>query len=134
MAPPPALSPTKQGVYGMNEYEENNLKEEDLWDEIEIGNVPLKESAVSIMEKGYAGKAKKEAFQFKNQLLRKFGKKNGVEFHVRKVKQENGVYFVVVMLYNVRSWEAQQTAFIEVEENIPEYWDEVAKKYFNLTN
>jgi hypothetical protein len=101
---------------------------EEIWDELEIGNVPTREVPSDKKNSKYKFKSKIEAKIFKEQLERHFGKKSGIEFYLRKIKQSHGTYYNVIMLYKVNDEECQRFAFLEVEDKIPEYWDEIAKK------
>lgn len=101
---------------------------DEMWDEIEIGSVPGLEQGVGNSEKNYNKNAKKEALIFKKQLIRKFGNQEGIEFYIRKIKQSHGIYYNVIMIYKVNDWKSQNFAFLEVEDNIPDFWDDESKK------
>jgi hypothetical protein len=100
----------------------------EIWDELEIGSVPTKEIPTDKNNSKYKFKSKIEAKIFKEQLERHFGKRNGIEFYLRKIKQSHGTYYNVIMLYLVTDEECQRFAFLEVEDKIPEYWDAIAKE------
>ena len=101
---------------------------EAIWDEIEIGNAPYKEASTTVDSEDYPEKAKKEVAEFKKQLIRKFGKRKNAEFLIKRIKQKNATYYTVVLVYNVNDNESSNFAFIHVEDNVPDYWDSVAKK------
>lgn len=101
---------------------------ESIWDEIEIGNVPYKEPGVSIDSENYPELSKKEVQEFKRQLIRRFGKRKDAEFLIKKLKQKSGTYYTVVLVYKVNDEASSRFAFLEVEDNVPDFWDDTAKK------
>ena len=103
-------------------------EKEVLWDEIDIGTHPYSEIGVATTDADYLTKAKQEAVAFRRQLIRKFGKREDAEFLVRKIKQPDNIYYNVVLTYQINDFDSSNFAFIQVEESIPDYWDDMAKK------
>lgn len=110
------------------------MSTESIWDEIEIGNVPYKEASVNVEDDNYQEISRKEVHEFKKQLIRKFGKKKHAEFLVKKLKQKNGIYYTVVLVYKVNDEDSSKFAFIDVEDNVPDFWDDIAKKNLSSIN
>jgi hypothetical protein len=97
-------------------------------DYLSIGSVPAGEDCVQVGTKDYCERAKKECRAFAGQLLRRFGEPpTGVSFAVKGFPHDFGTYYEVVVYFDDKIKAAIEYAF-RVENNMPEYWDETAKK------
>ena len=91
---------------------------------IELGPVPSEEKCAQVGDSNYSEQSIKECRAYKNQLKRRFPL---ADFQIKLFEHDFGYYREVVVYYNDTDYDQEMRA-IEIEDNIPEYWDEEAKK------
>lgn len=90
-----------------------------------LSPTPLEEDCAQVGEVDFHQRATKEMTAFIGQLYRKFpdAMENGVYFRIKWENHEFGTYGEVVAAYDSDDETACEYA-LNVEHNIPEYWDQ----------
>ena len=92
--------------------------------------VPSEEDPADIDQRGYAALARQRCAAFIAQLRRTFGPEpQGASLQVRPMPHDAGTYYTVVCYYD--NPEGEEYA-LRLEGNLPEYWDEEARKELGL--
>jgi hypothetical protein len=96
-------------------------------DMIFLGPVPLSEDCAQVGSPQYFEKSRKECRAYINQLLRVFGEPPmGSALKIKPCPHDFGTYHEVVVYFDERFPDSMEWAF-NVEENLPEEWDEEAR-------
>lgn len=104
------------------------------YDYLTIGQTPAFEPCAQVGSENYYEKAKKEMIAYKNQIERQnswLTLNTDIYIGIKWFNHDFGRYGEVVVYYNVHNNAAFKTA-IELEENLPEYWDSLAMKELGL--
>jgi len=94
-------------------------------DYITLGSTPYAEDCAQVGRDDYFERTRKECRAYIGQLERLYPKLEGC-FRVKSFPHDSGTYHEIVVYYGdpyCTMYEA-----LEVERNLPEYWDEAAKK------
>jgi hypothetical protein len=101
-------------------------------DSINVGPSPADEQCAQLGKEGYAPQAKKECRALINQLRRMYGDEPfGARLFIKAQAHDFGSYYEVECEFNSDSEEATEYAY--GCENLPEKWDEEARKELGLT-
>lgn len=94
-----------------------------------LSPTPIEENCAQVGEDNFHQKATREMTAFIGQLYRQFpdAKEKGVYFRIKWENHDFGTYGEVVAAYDDDDEIAYEYA-LGVELNLPEYWDEEAKK------
>ena len=102
-------------------------------DYMEIGPSPCSEDCAQVGGEGFRQRATKEMDAYINQLNRMFGdliKDNkSIYFSKKWFPHDFGTYGEVVINFDD---ETDYDIIYEIERNLPEYWDDEAKKQLDL--
>ena len=93
-------------------------------DYLTLEATPVGEDCSQVGVENYSHMSRIECSVFKDQLERTFPKCN---FGVKSFPHDFGTYREVVVYFDDENEEESENAF-EVESNLPEFWDDVAKK------
>lgn len=97
-------------------------------DYLEIGSAPAGEDCSQVGSEGYADKARKECRALINQLRRIVGPESGTaHLSIKSFPHDYGSYYEVVCHFDDDDSAAVEYAF-KCERELPENWDEEAKK------
>jgi len=95
---------------------------------LNIGTSPYGEDCVNVGSNQYAARARKECWVFKNQLVRVHGEPpTGCTLVVKSFPHDFGTYYELCARYDSEDEIATDYAY-KLEGEVPEYWDEKAKK------
>lgn len=98
-----------------------------------LGPTPPGEKCAQVGADDYPEKSRIETRAFLNQLIRQFGEPPpGARFTVKSFSHDFGSYREVCVAYDENSETAGDFAF-NVENNLPESWDDAARKELGLT-
>ncbi len=102
-------------------------------DYIELGPVPTDEECEQLGPTYNRKRAFSECLAFKDQLRRQFPKPEGVpgRLGIKSSPHDFGTYLEVVAYFDDTNEASMDWAF-GIENNIPEHWDEAAKKELGL--
>ena len=96
-------------------------------EEIYLGPVPLSEDCSQVGGIGYFERSRKECRAYINQLRRLGGEPPmGGALKIQSCPHDFGTYHEVIAIFDERFPDSCKWAF-ELEENLPEFWDEEAK-------
>jgi hypothetical protein len=90
---------------------------------------PTEEECAQLGAPGYAERAKNEIAAFIDQIERTF-KTDKVRLKMVREKHDFGMYYDLVVRYNDSDPESIEQAF-EIENNLPEKWDETAIEFYH---
>lgn len=103
-----------------------------MTDELYLGPVPCDESCEQLGHGYDADKARKECSAYKNQLRRMFpNPPENAGFRTKSNPHDFGTYFEVIVFYDDTDETSMEYAF-NVERNLPESWDEEARKELKI--
>ena len=92
--------------------------------------VPSDEMPADLDRRGYAALARQRCGAFIAQLRRQFGPEPpGAALKVRAMPHDAGTYYTVVCYYDNRAGEEYA---LRLENNLPERWDDQARKELGL--
>lgn len=101
-------------------------------DYLSIGPTPSGEECAQVGSDNYTERARKECKAFKEQLIRTFGEPPfGAGFRIKSNPHDFGSYLDVEVYYEEEIEEAIAYAF-NVENEVPEFWDDEAKKSLGI--
>jgi len=95
---------------------------------MELGPVPCNEECAQVGSDDFYERARKEYSAYKHQLERMFPNCN---FRIKSFPHDFGTYYEVCVVYDENDEKATERA-LEVEGNLPENWDDEAKKELNF--
>lgn len=103
-------------------------------DFIEIGPTPAMEDCAQVGEHGYATKSRNEMIAYINQLYRHFPdiKNQDDIYFMHKYNRHDFGYYGEVRVYYPMHNKAALDMALEIERNLPEYWDDEARKELGL--
>ena len=97
-------------------------------DSLELSSAPVGENCAQLGSDGYYEKAQKECKAFIKQLRRQFGNEpTGARLCIKANAHDFGSYYEVACKFDPQYEEAIEYAY-KLEANLPEEWDEEAKK------
>ena len=103
-------------------------------DELYLASAPIGEECAQVGSDDYSERSKKECDAFIKQIIREHGAPpNGAFLKIKHCPHDFGTYLDIVVRFNDENEVATEYAY-KVEANLPEYWDEEAKKELNITN
>lgn len=103
-------------------------------DFLTLGSTPTNEPCAQVGTDDYATKSRIESRVFIDQLLRQFGEPPGLStFRRKSFPHDFGTYHEVVIAFDDENEEAVAFAY-DVENNLPEQWDEQALKELRGTD
>jgi len=104
-------------------------------DYIELGTTPCGEDCAQVGSEGYYERAMFECKRYIRQLQRMFPIPDDCTAHysIRSFPHDFGTYHEVVIYYDDNDMSSIDYAFI-VEGNLPEQWDDVAKRELQMTD
>lgn len=101
-------------------------------DYINIGSAPAAEECAQVGSEDYYPRARRECTAFINQIKRQLGAEPGSALlSVKAFQHDFGTYHEVVCWYAEYDEEAYRYA-LRCESEMPEYWDEEARKELGL--
>lgn len=99
---------------------------------IELGPVPAAEDCAQVGAADYYGQSRRECTAYARQLIRVFGQPpTGCHFGVKSFEHDFGTYREVCAFYDDASADGLAWA-IRCENDLPEEWDEEARKELKL--
>lgn len=97
-------------------------------DSLNLSPTPLSEPCAQLGEPNYSSQSRKECQAFIGQLKRVFGEPPpGAYFKITSNPHDFGTYRDIDIVFNDEDEVASEYAY-QVEANLPEFWDEEAKK------
>lgn len=97
-------------------------------DYISIGSSPYGEDCAQVGSDYYSIKSRKECAALIGQLRRLFGEEKGTAcLAVKSFPHDFGTYHEVICYFNDDDEIGKEYAF-KIENELPEHWDEIAKK------
>ena len=93
-------------------------------DYMELGPTPCDEPCAQVGAYDFESKVRKECRAYKHQLERLFPE---CDFIVKAFSHDFGTYYEVCVVYDTDDRQSAENA-LKVEINLPEKWDEEAKK------
>ena len=100
---------------------------------MEFGSTPYGEDCAQVGVADYREKAIKEMKAYINQLIRMFPESEnmGINFKIKWFNHDFGSYGEVCSVWNTDDEEADGYVYV-IERNLPENWDEEAKKELGI--
>jgi hypothetical protein len=97
-------------------------------EELYLSTSPTNEECAQIGTSDYYKRASIECSEYIKQLKRIFGQPPlESKFKIKHCPHDFGTYYEVVISFNESNDEESEYAY-NVESNVPEYWDEIAKE------
>lgn len=106
-----------------------------MYEYIELSSSPVKEECAQLGADDYEERSKIECRIYKQQLQRMFPIPAHLEeyvyFAIKKEEHDFGWYREVIIKYDYNNDAAADFAY-NVEENVPEHWDDESKRQLNI--
>lgn len=102
--------------------------------ELYLSSSPINEDCAQLGSSNYHYRIYLECNEYIKQLKRMFGEPPiGSRFKIKHCPHDFGTYYEVVIYFDESNEEESEYAY-NVESNIPEYWDDIAKENIKQKN
>jgi hypothetical protein len=102
--------------------------DDQMRDFVEYGTTPSGEDCAQVGSENFTANARKECIMFIKQIRRTFGvEPEGATLSIKSSNHDLGTYYDVVCYFDDNNEVASDYAY-RIDNELPEYWDEEAKK------